>query len=88
MPLAIDIHENEFLEEVFQEGRREGLSQGLTQGRTEATRELLIEQLEHKFGTLPTETLELLHRSKFEALRRYFGRVADSVTHSQVFEID
>jgi len=90
MPVSIDIHENEFLEEVFQEGQSEGLTkgiaQGLAQGRTEATRELLIEQLERKFGALPTETLELLHRSEFDALRCYFGRVAQSARLRQVFE--
>jgi flagellar biosynthesis/type III secretory pathway protein FliH len=53
MPLTIDIHENEFLEEVFQagrkegfdEGRREGFEQGLREGRDEGRRVGLAEAL-------------------------------------------
>ena len=66
MPLEINIHENEYLEEIWQQalleganrgleqgreqGREQGLERGLEQGQELQARKVLCEILDHRFG--------------------------------------
>ena len=43
MPVSIDIHENEFLEEIYQDGLEKGAA---------PFREILLDVLDQRFGTL------------------------------------
>ena len=74
MPVSIDIHENEFLEEIYQEG---GESVG---------RQMLIEFLEQKFGTLPPKIREQVLAADLNLIRNWTRRFGSSATLDQIFE--
>ena len=54
VPLEINIHENEYLEQIWQEalhvGENRGLEQGLEQGQEIQARKVLCQILDHRFG--------------------------------------
>ena len=101
MPLSFDIHENEFLEEVFQEGhekgllegkekgllegKEKGLVEGKEKGRLETARQLLTELLEAKFGALPPATRELISEASFERIQLWQRRVLGTDSLSALF---
>ena len=101
MPLSFDIHENEFLEEVFQEGKEKGLLEGKEKGllegkekgllegkekgRLETARQLLTELLEAKFGSLPPATRELVSEASFERIQLWQRRVLGTDSLSALF---
>jgi predicted transposase YdaD len=86
MPISIDIHENEFLEEIFQEGREEGLQEGREEGREEQSRQLLRRLLERRFGPLSPEVTGKLRSAQPDLLEQWILRSVDCKTLSEVFE--
>lgn len=78
MPISIDIHENEFLEEIFQEGRQEG-------GR-DAARRLLLSLLNEKFGSAPQDFDTLTAGADLAQIERWTRRILRASTIDQVFE--
>jgi predicted transposase YdaD len=71
MPITLDIEENSFLKELYeqakregeQEGRQEGRQQGRQEGRTEGERLILRRQLERRFGPLPSWALGRIEKA-------------------------
>ncbi len=65
--------------EARESALREGVEQGRKEGRDEGRRELLLEQLERRFGPLPAETVERLRSlTSREELSRLAARVLDA----------
>jgi hypothetical protein len=93
MPLSFDIHENEFLEEVFQDGKEKGLREGIEQGiekgkeegRLESARQLLVELLETKFGPVSATFKARITHSAFEEIQLWQRRVLASDSLDQIF---
>ena len=89
MPLSFDIHENEFLEEVFQEGKEKGLQEGkekgLQEGRLESARLLLSELLEAKFGPLPSTAQDRISQASFEEIQLWQRRALLSASLVSLF---
>jgi hypothetical protein len=77
MPVTIDIHDNEFLEEIYQDGLKQGL-QGL--------RRTLLQHLNLKFGNLPDDVKSAVDNADVPALERWHGRVIPSQTLAEVFD--
>jgi hypothetical protein len=77
MPLSFDIHENEFLEEVFQEGKEKG--------RLESAQQLLLELLETKFGPIPSATKVRITEAAFEDIQVWQRRVLASDSLDKIF---
>jgi predicted transposase YdaD len=57
MPIVMNIDNNPFLQELFEEGRRKGLQEGhqegLQEGRRQSAQALLSRQVEWRFGPSP-----------------------------------
>ena len=84
MPVSIDIHENEFLEEIYQEGLEKGLEKGLESAITTA-REMLVEVLEEKFGALPVEIGARIQNAGLVEIRRWMKSTVASSALPQIF---
>ncbi len=65
--------------EGLEKGLEKGLEQGLERGREEGRRELLLEQIERRFGPLPAATVKRVRALSFpEELSRLAARVLDA----------
>jgi flagellar biosynthesis/type III secretory pathway protein FliH len=71
-------------EELIQRGRVEGRAEGRVEGRAE----LLVKQLVHKFGELPSEYVSRITDASDEQLERYAVRVVTVDTLARVFADD
>ena len=80
MPVSIDIHENEFLEEIYQEGLEKGLESAIT-----TAREMLVEVLEEKFGALPVEIGARIQNAGLVEIRRWMKSTVASSALPQIF---
>lgn len=90
MPIAIDIHENEFLEGIYQdgknEGRSEGRSEGLEQGRLRAAREVLLDLMEQKFGAVPAAVELRVGKADWSDTQHWSRRVLQAASIDEVFQ--
>lgn len=82
MPVSIDIHENEFLEEIYQEG----LEKGLEKGAAAAAQEILLEVLEQRFGSLPDEARARIQTADLATIRQWTRRLGSVTTLEQFFQ--
>ena len=71
-------------EELIQRGRGEGRAEGRVEGRAE----LLVKQLVHKFGELPSEYVSRITAASDEQLERYAVRLLTVDTLARVFADD
>ncbi|MGE3536130.1 MAG: Rpn family recombination-promoting nuclease/putative transposase [Candidatus Tectimicrobiota bacterium] len=86
MPITIDIRENPFLREIFEEGLQEGRQEGLQEGRQEGLQEgrraeavaLLCRQLEHRFGPLPSAARQHIAEADLPTLEAWGMRLLDA----------
>ena len=94
MPLTFDIHENEFLEEIFQEGVGKGLEKGLEKGREEGlqrgsldtARAFVTNLLEERFGALPPAVQDRLQNASLAETQGWGRAVLKSDSLDQVFK--
>jgi len=77
MPVSFDIHENEFLEEIYQEG--------VEKGRQEA-RILLVDLTEQKFGPLSAALKQRINSAVMDDVQRWIRRVLKSSTVEEIFQ--
>ena len=78
MPVSIDIHENEFLEEIYQEGLEKGAA---------PFREILLEVLDQRFGTLPLETRQRIQTAGLAMIQAWTRKLLGTATTlDQIFE--
>ncbi len=69
------------LEKGLEQGREEGREEGREKGREEGRRELLLEQLERRFGPLPPATVERVRSlTSRKELSRLAARVLDATS--------
>lgn len=80
MPVSIDIHENTYLEEIFQDGREEGLEKGAA-----AARAILRTVLEQRFGRLSPAQTERLQGLKLDDLERMTARLGSANGIDEIF---
>lgn len=97
MPFTIDIHENEFLEEIYQDGLEKGLERGLErglekglekgidQGRIENARELVTGLAEAKFGALSPAAKERIGAAGLPDLHRWSRQVLSAQHLDEIF---
>jgi hypothetical protein len=78
MPVSIDIHENEFLEEIYQDGVEEGSQK--------VAREILLDILGQKFGDLPLAARERVQSADVDLIRQWTRRLGASATLDQIFQ--
>ena len=75
--------------EGLQEGRREGLQEGRKEGLQEGLREgearLLMRQLEHKFGPLPTWARERVEGGSASRLLEWGERLLTAARLEEIF---
>ena len=70
---------HEARESALKEGIEKGLEKGLEKGREEGKRDLLLEQLERRFGPLPQATVKRVRAlTSPEELSRLAARVLDA----------
>ncbi|MBI4850469.1 MAG: hypothetical protein HY819_01450 [Acidobacteria bacterium] len=86
MPLTFDIRENEFLFDIFKQGRQEGHEEGRQEGRQEGQAILLQQQLEYKFGKLPQSILNKLFTADPATLQLWSLRIFHSSTLDEIFK--
>jgi predicted transposase YdaD len=86
MPVTIDIHENEFLEGIYQEGRGEGHQEGHQEGRGETARGILLGLLDQKFGPVSSDVKQRIEAADVAATERWIRRVVPSATLTEVFD--
>lgn len=89
MPTIAERIERQALEREAPAILARGISQGMTQGRAEGMfqgmAESLIRQLQHRFGTLPDETMARIKESEPDDLMRWTERVLDAPALEAVF---
>jgi len=85
MSITFDIEENEFLADIFHQGEQKGRLEGEQKGRLEGEQKgrlegeaiILQRQLERKFGPLPQDLLDKLHKADFATLELWSLRILD-----------
>jgi predicted transposase YdaD len=95
MPILINIRENPFFREVFEEGKQEGHQEGRQEGRQEGCQEghkeeavaLLCRQLEHRFGPLPAATRQQIEAADTPTLETWSLRVLDATSLEDVLRM-
>lgn len=97
MPVTIDIDQNEFLQEIYQqgeqkgrtEGRSEGRAEGRSEGRAEGAREALLstllELVQARFGPVPEELQNRAASATIEELRAAIRRSASATDPAGLF---
>ena len=85
MPVTIDIHENEFLDEIYQEGRQEGEQKGEQKGRLAAAREMLLDLATDKFGPIPASFQERIAGADLAAVQLWSRRLIRAATLDEIF---
>ena len=73
MPVSFDIHENEYLEGIYQEGVAKG------------QRDVLIDFPEEKFGTLAPELKQRIEKAPVADVQRWSRRLL-SATVDEIFQ--
>jgi hypothetical protein len=68
-----------------QEGRQEGRLEGLLEGRIALARSTLERQLTRRFGPLPPEAEDRIHRATLPQLETWLDRIIDAPTWQGVF---
>ena len=76
MPIMINIRENPFFREVFEEGKQEG--------RQKEAVALLCRQLEHRFGPLPAATRQQIEAADIPTLETWSLRLLDATSLEEV----
>lgn len=93
MPITFDIHENEFLEKIYQEAKQEGRQEGRQQGRREGelvgrvteARQILSRLLSKRFGPLSPEVLARLENADTETLEAWTLRLVEASELTDIF---
>ena len=80
MPIMINIRENPFFREVFEEGKQEGHQEG----RQEEAVALLCRQIEHRFGPLPAATRQQIEAADTPTLETWSLRLLDATSLEEV----
>lgn len=86
MAIQVNVMENEFLRDIFMDGRQEGQQEGRQEGRQEEGVTLLQRLLQHRFGRLPPWVEEKLRQAPLEVVRRWCEQVLDARTLDEVFK--
>ena len=81
MPISEELMDNE----VFAPVRREGLLQGLRQGRVEGQVEILLSQIQKRFGRIPPVVAQRLAALKPAQLKRVGLRLLDAQRIEDLF---
>jgi predicted transposase YdaD len=80
MPITINIRENPFFREVFEEGKQAGHQEG----RQEEAVALLCRQLEHRFGPLPASTRQHIEAADTPTLETWSLRLLEATSLEEV----
>ncbi len=87
--LTIDISENKVLGPAYNRGRQEGLQEGRQEGRREgrqeALRDLLLHQIESRFGPLPAWVEAQLSQRPSQNLEQIGMRLFEAATLDELF---
>ena len=75
MPVSIDIHENEFLEEIYQKGQESGAA---------IVRRILIVLLEQRFGSLPASAHQQILAADLDTLDRFASHLVPAASLEEV----
>ncbi|NBC33040.1 MAG: DUF4351 domain-containing protein [Alphaproteobacteria bacterium] len=76
----------EGLAEGLAEGRAEGLVEGRVEGRQEAQTDILVRQIERRFGPVPQDLRQRIDAADSATLDRWLDRILDAPTRDAVFE--
>lgn len=97
MPVTIDIHDNPFLEEIYQEalreghekGRQEGEEKGREEGRERGLQEsaalMLLDFLEQRFGAIPDSIRQRIAGASTDQVRAWGRHVATAASLDEIF---
>ena len=85
MPITIDIHENEFLESIYQQALQEGKLQGEARGIEQGRKRMLMEVLEDKFGPLPGEIVLRVEAADSQKLAEWRQRFRGGLSLEKIF---
>ena len=77
MPVSIDIHENEFLEEIYQEGLEKGAA---------PFREILLDVLDQRFGTLSPDARQRIQTADLAMIQAWTRKLGTATTLDQIFQ--
>ena len=80
MPITINIQENPFLREIFEEGKQEGRQEG----RQEEAAVLLSRLLERRFGPLPAWARQQLVAADLASLEIWGLRLLEATSLEEV----
>ncbi len=93
MPVSIDIHDNEFLEEIYQEGVEKGIERGIERGvergierGAAAARHILSAVLEQRFGVLPDHRRQQIGTADLNTIERWTMRLTAVTSLDQLFQ--
>jgi len=76
MPVSIDIHENTFLEGIYQEG----IEKGIETGAHQTARDILLDVLANRFGEITAEMRDRIGSADIKAIRRWNLRAVTGAT--------
>ena len=81
MAIILDIENNPFLRDIFEEGRQEGHQEGQIEGE----RALIRQQLTRRFGVLPAWVEQHIAAADTTTLEQWGLRLLDTTSLEEVF---
>jgi predicted transposase YdaD len=82
MSITLDIEQNAFLKEVFQEGEQKGIEKGIEKGESALLRRLL----ERKFGELPVWAEDQIASADVASLERWGLQLLDAASLAEALK--
>ena len=86
MPVSIDIHENEFLEEIYQEGIEKGIERGIEKGIEQGAAAVLLEVLDQRFGRIPVDARQRILDGDRAMIQAWTRKLGAATKVSDIFE--
>jgi len=85
MAIILDIENNPFLRDIFEEGRHEGRQEGRHEGQIEGERALVRRQLARRFGVVPAWAEQHIAAADTTTLEQWGLRLLEATSLEEVF---
>ena len=72
-------------ETLLEQGTERGFAKGKAEGKAEGQADILLRMLEHRFGTLPPETVHLVRTASAESINTWADVVLDAPSLKAIF---
>lgn len=81
----VTIAERLYTQRGLEQGLERGLEQGLEQGRVKGQADLLLRQVQRRFGAVDADVVQRIHSASMDELETWSLNILDAATLDDVF---